>query len=76
VVVPRTPPRAVGRQSRDQNGTEVREMQTTWELMAVCIEDAGRAEDLVSELAFRRELRTDPQNALAVFELQRTRPER
>ena len=51
-------------------------MQTTWELMAVCIEDAGRAEDLVSELAFRRELRTDPQNALAVFELQRTRPER
>lgn len=44
-------------------------MATTWELMAVCIEDAARAEDLVSELAFRRELRLDPQRALAAFEL-------
>jgi hypothetical protein len=51
-------------------------LATTWELMAVCIEDAARAEDLVSELAFRRELRFDPQNALAAFELHKTRPER
>jgi hypothetical protein len=50
-------------------------MATTWELMAVCIEDAVRAEDLVRELAFRRELRIDPQRALAAFEL-RARPER
>jgi len=44
-------------------------MATTWELMAVCIEDAKRAEDLVRELAFRRELRLDPQRALSAFEL-------
>jgi len=47
----------------------VTEMATTWELMAVCIEDAKRAEDLVRELAFRRELRLDPQRALSAFEL-------
>jgi hypothetical protein len=50
-------------------------MATTWELMAVCIEDAARAEDLVTELAFRRELRLDPQKALAAFEL-RAKPAR
>jgi hypothetical protein len=44
-------------------------MATTWELMAICIEDAARAEDLVKELAFRRELRLDPLKALAAFEL-------
>ena len=44
-------------------------MSSTWELMAVCMEDAARAEDLVRELAFRRELRLDPQKALAAFEL-------
>jgi hypothetical protein len=50
-------------------GTEVTEMSSTWELMAVCTRDAARAEDLVRELAFRRELRLDPQKALAAFEL-------
>jgi hypothetical protein len=51
------------------NRREVTEMATTWEIMAVCIEDAVRAEDLVRELAFRRELRLDPQKALSAFEL-------
>jgi len=50
-------------------------MSSTWELMVVCIEDAARAEDLVRELAFRRELRFDPQKALAAFEL-RAKPSR
>jgi hypothetical protein len=50
-------------------------MTTTWEMIAVCIEDAARAEDLVRELAFRRELRLDPQSALAAFEL-RAKPAR
>jgi hypothetical protein len=50
-------------------------MATTWELMVVCIDDAVRAEDLVRELAFRRELRLDPQKALSAFEL-RAKPSR
>jgi hypothetical protein len=50
-------------------------MATTWEMIAVCIQDAVRAEDLVKELAFRRELRLDPQKALSAFEL-RSRPAR
>ena len=50
-------------------------MSSTWELMAVCIQDASRAEDLVKELAFRRELRLDPQKALDLFEL-RAKPAR
>jgi hypothetical protein len=50
-------------------------MATTWELLAVCLDDAVRAEDLVRELAFRRELRLDPQKALAAFEL-RAKPAR
>jgi hypothetical protein len=58
------------------NGTEVTEMSRTWELMAACIEDAVRAEDLVRELAFRRELRLDPQKALSAFELGRASPVR
>ena len=50
-------------------------MSSTWELMAICIEDAARAEDLVTEVAFRRELRVDPQKALSAFEL-RAKPAR
>jgi hypothetical protein len=50
-------------------------MSSTWELMAICTRDAARAEDLVRELAFRRELRFDPQKALAAFEL-RAKPAR
>ena len=50
-------------------------MSSTWELMVVCMEDAARAEDLVRELAFRRELRFDPQKALSAFEL-RAKPSR
>jgi hypothetical protein len=55
-------------------GTEVEAMSSTWELMAICTRDAARAEDLVRELAFRRELRLDPQKALAAFELRGSRP--
>ena len=44
-------------------------MSNTWELISVCIGDAARAEDLVRELAFRRELRLDPQKALSAFAL-------
>ena len=50
-------------------------MATTWEMIAVCIEDAAKAEELVRELAFRRELRIDPQKALSAFEL-RSKPAR
>jgi hypothetical protein len=50
-------------------------MATTWETIAVCLEDAIRAEDLVRELAFRRELRLDPLKALSAFQL-RSKPER
>ena len=46
-------------------------MSSTWELMAICTRDAARAEDLVRELAFRRELRLDPQKALSAFELRK-----
>jgi len=46
-------------------------MSSTWELMVVCIEDAARAEDLMRQLAFRRELRLDPQKALSAFELRK-----
>jgi hypothetical protein len=50
-------------------------MATTWEMIAVCMEDAAKAEELVRELAFRRELRIDPQKALSAFEL-RSKPAR
>lgn len=50
-------------------------MSNTWELMAVCTRDAARAEEMVREIAFRRELRLDPQKALSAFEL-RAKPER
>jgi hypothetical protein len=50
-------------------------MAATWEMIRVCIQDAVRAEDLVKELAFRRELRLDPQKALSAFEL-RSKPSR
>ena len=50
-------------------------MATTWETIAVCLEDAVRAEDLVRELAFRRELRLDPLKALSAFQLH-SKPER
>jgi len=58
-----------------QERTGVKEMATTWEMIAVCIEDAVRAEDLVRELAFRRDLRLDPQKALSAFEI-RSKPAR
>jgi hypothetical protein len=50
-------------------------MATTWEMIAICMEDAVRAEDLVKELAFRRELRIEAQKALSAFEL-RAKPAR
>jgi hypothetical protein len=50
-------------------------MATTWEMIAICMEDAVRAEDLVKELAFRRELRIDPHKALSASEL-RAKPAR
>ena len=46
-------------------------MSITWELVKTSIADAQRAEELVHELAFRRELRLDPDRALAGFALWR-----
>jgi hypothetical protein len=46
-------------------------MSITWELVKTSIADAQRADDLVHELAFRRELRIDPDKALAAFALWR-----
>ncbi len=50
-------------------------MATTWELVGVCFADAAKAEELVRDLAFRKELRLDPEKALAAFVLWR-RPAR
>jgi hypothetical protein len=46
-------------------------MSSTWELVGICFADANRAEELVHELAFRRELRVEPEKALAAFALWR-----
>ena len=46
-------------------------MATMWTLIEVCIADARRAEDLTSDLTARRELRLDPDSALAGFSLWR-----
>ncbi len=46
-------------------------MSTTWELVGICFADANRAEELVRELAFRKELRVEPEKALAAFTLWR-----
>ena len=46
-------------------------MSTTWELVGVCFADAAKAEALARDLAFRRELRVDPERALAAFVLWR-----
>jgi hypothetical protein len=63
------------RQCSEQERIGGTEMATTWEMITVCIQDALRAEELVEELAFRRELRLDPQKALSAFEL-RSQPSR
>lgn len=44
-------------------------MSTTWELIESCFADARTAEALVRERAARRELRLDPESALAAFVL-------
>ena len=44
-------------------------MATMWTLIEVCIADAARAEELIRDLAARRELRIDPDTALAGFSL-------
>ena len=44
-------------------------MTRTWELMVACTRDAARAEDLFTELAFRRELKANTAKALSTFEL-------
>jgi hypothetical protein len=46
-------------------------MSSTWELVGICLADANRAEELVHELAFRKELRVEPEKALAAFTLWR-----
>ena len=46
-------------------------MSITWELVKTSIADAQRADELVHQLAFRRELRIDPEKALAAFALWR-----
>ncbi len=42
-------------------------MSTMWALIEVCFADARKAEELLGELSARRELRLDPENALAAF---------
>jgi hypothetical protein len=44
-------------------------MATMWRLIEMCIADARLAEDLTRDLAARRELRLDPNAALAGFSL-------
>jgi hypothetical protein len=44
-------------------------MATMWGLIEMCLADARRADDLVADLAARRELRLDPDTALAGFAL-------
>jgi hypothetical protein len=44
-------------------------MATMWTLIEMCIMDARRAEDLTRDIAARRELRLDPDTALAGFSL-------
>jgi hypothetical protein len=46
-------------------------MSTTWELIESCFADARAAEALVREGTARRELRLDPERALATFRLWR-----
>ena len=46
-------------------------MSSTWELVGICFADANRAEELVRQLAFRKELRVEPEKALAAFALWR-----
>ena len=75
MVLPRTPASANWRHCPHKNRTGVKVMSRTWELMVACIEDAARAEELFSELAFRRDLRLDTAKALSTFDL-RAKPER
>ena len=44
-------------------------MATMWSLIEMCFADAHRAEDLTRDLTARRELRLDPESALAGFGL-------
>ena len=44
-------------------------MATMWGLIEICFADARRADELVADLAGRRELRLDPDAALAGFTL-------
>jgi hypothetical protein len=48
---------------------EVEQMATMWTLIEMCIADARLAEDLTRDLTARRELRLDPDAALAGFSL-------
>ena len=44
-------------------------MATMWGLIEMCFADAQRAEELVADLTARREVRLDPDTALAGFAL-------
>ncbi len=44
-------------------------MSSMWALIEVCFADARKAEELLGELSARRELRLDPETALAAFVL-------
>ena len=44
-------------------------MATMWGLIEMCFADARRADELVADLASRREVRLDPDSALAGFAL-------
>ncbi len=51
-------------------------MSTTWELLQQSLADAARAEGLVRDGAFLRELRRDPERALGAFSLRHQEPQR
>ncbi len=44
-------------------------MSSMWALIEVCFADARKAEEMLGELSAKRELRFDPENALAAFAL-------
>jgi hypothetical protein len=49
--------------------TEVTVMSRIWTLIEVCLSDARKAQDLVSDASARRQLRLRPEAALARFAL-------
>ena len=46
---------------------EVVRMSSMWALIEACFADARKAEEMLGDLSAKRELRLDPENALAAF---------